>query len=71
MLEVRDAGLGFGKPQVQPAEHLGDLFFQGEYVISAAVGHDDEIVRLCRPPGYADRGVKVLVSGVESLVWSA
>jgi len=33
--------------------------------------HDDEIVRLCRPPNYADLSVTVQVSGVESVVWSA
>jgi hypothetical protein len=31
--------------------------------------HDD-VTGLCRPPDYADRGVTVLVSGAESVVWS-
>jgi hypothetical protein len=32
---------------------------------------DDEIVRLCGPADYADRGVMVLVEGVIGVEWSA
>jgi hypothetical protein len=32
---------------------------------------DDEVVRLCRPADYADRGVNGLVGGVGTAGWSA
>jgi hypothetical protein len=36
-----------------------------------AIDQHDEVVRLCRPADYADRGVMVLVDGVIGVQWSA
>src|SRR5699024_9039672 len=48
--QVPDPGLGLGQPQPDLGQHFGGLFFQSEHVIAAAVGHDDEVVRVAHDP---------------------
>jgi hypothetical protein len=59
------------QPQTQGREHRGDFISQGFDVCLVTMHEYDEIVRLCRPAYYPDRGVSGLVGGVGTAGWSA
>jgi len=60
---VHHLGFALRESKSQGAEHGGDVFAQGFDVCLVSVHEDDEIVGLCGPADYADRGVMVLVDG--------
>jgi len=68
---VHHLGFGLGESKSQGFERGGDVFSQGLDVCLVTVHEDDEIVGLCRPADYADRGVNGLVGGVGTAGWSA
>jgi len=68
---VYHLGFGLGESKSQGFERVGDIFSQGFDVCLVIVHEYDEIVGLCGPADYADRGVMVLVDGVIGVEWSA
>jgi len=68
---VHHLGFGLGESKSQGFERVGDVFSQGFDVCLVTVHEYDEIIRLCRPADYADRGVNGQVGGVGTAGWSA
>jgi hypothetical protein len=52
-------------------QYVGDVLAQTGDVITAAVDQDDEVIRLCRVPGYADFGGDSMTSSVPASERSA
>ena len=61
---MHDPGLRGRQPQTHGREHVCNVFAQGFDVFLGAVHEYDEIVRLCRLPGYAAWAVSVQVGGM-------
>jgi hypothetical protein len=57
--------------EAQRGEHCRHLIPECVRVCFGTAYHDHEIVRLWGLRGYADRGVMVLVGGVDGNGWSA
>jgi hypothetical protein len=68
--EVHDLGLVLVEGETSGRQPLGEPCLDPLGVLLGESTHD-QIVGLCRPADYADRGVSGLVGGVATAGWSA